>query len=357
MSDKHVYTTDGKVKLFSRDEEVNIKLGKIIGDKFIQYRKRWDAVNRFELVTEFPLFLQLDMNQNCNLSCCQCIKSTPELENKYYGDNKKALSWETFKEIIHEAQEYDCPSFSPSGINEPLLMKDLEKYLKYAQDHGFLDIIINTNGTLLTEERSKKLLDSGLTRIRFSIDAATPETYEKIRKRGNYYEVIKNIERFLSLKESKGYKLPITGTNFCKISLNEHETNDFLNYWVEKVDQVTIQTFAPLVSSEKFLNYYPSDQMGIGDKLKVFKCPQPFQRINIRNYDIMPCCTFFDSRLKIGNLESDSIYKVWNGEAINQLRDLHKRGDYFKSAICKTCVNLSYPKKLLNKYINNFEKF
>lgn len=341
MSKEHIYTTDGRVKHYSKDEEINEKLGKIIGDKFIRYRKEWDAVNRFELVTEFPLFLQLDMNQNCNLRCCQCIKKSSEFMAKIYG--KETLSWNDYKNIIHEGQEYGCPSISPCGINEPLLMKDLEKYLKYAHDHGFIDIMINTNGTLLSEERSKNILDAGLTRIRFSIDAATQETYLRIRNRGNYQGVIKNIERFLELKKIRGYDLPITGVNFCKISINEHETDKFLKYWEKKVDMVTIQTFAPPVSSKEFSKYYPSAQIGTGDKLKDFKCPQPFQRLVIRNYDITPCCSL-DSKLKIGNLKTDSIYKIWHSETMNQLRELHKRGEYFKSDICKECVNLFYPK-------------
>ena len=30
---------------------------KIIGKKFVEYRKKWDAVNRMEMITDFPMFL------------------------------------------------------------------------------------------------------------------------------------------------------------------------------------------------------------------------------------------------------------------------------------------------------------
>ena len=53
------YTTDGKVTLLSNEEDINIKLAKIIGPKFTKYREDWDKANRMELVTEFPLFLHL----------------------------------------------------------------------------------------------------------------------------------------------------------------------------------------------------------------------------------------------------------------------------------------------------------
>ena len=45
------YSTDGKVRHFSTEKDINIKLGEIIGKKFVDYRKVWDAANNFEIVT------------------------------------------------------------------------------------------------------------------------------------------------------------------------------------------------------------------------------------------------------------------------------------------------------------------
>ncbi len=97
---------------------------------------------------------------------------------------------------------------------EPLLIKDFEKYIEYCSKKGFKDIMINTNASAMTERRAKTILDAGLTRIRFSIDAATKDTFEKIRVGGRYKQVINNIHRFLDIKERYGYKLPITGVSF-----------------------------------------------------------------------------------------------------------------------------------------------
>ena len=54
-----LYTTDGKVKHFSTEDDINIKLGKIIGPRFVEYRKLWDKVEKEQIVTEFPLFLHI----------------------------------------------------------------------------------------------------------------------------------------------------------------------------------------------------------------------------------------------------------------------------------------------------------
>ena len=81
-----------------------------------------------------------------------------------------------------------------------------------------VDIMLNNNGSALTEKRSQQLLDSGLTRLRFSLDAIDNETYAKVRVGSIHMDrVKKNIETFLNLKEKGGYKLPIVGVSFCKL--------------------------------------------------------------------------------------------------------------------------------------------
>jgi len=348
MSKEHIYTTDGRVRHLSQNEDVNTKLARIIGEKFIKYREKWNAANKFELETEFPLFLQLDLNQSCNFKCVHCMQRYPKYFKKYYRD-QKPLSWQRYQRIILESEEYNCPSLTLCGINEPLLIPDFEEYIKYAHKHGFIDIMINTNAALLTEERSRSILDCGLTRLRFSLDAASPESYAKIRGRNDYGQTIKNIERFLQLKEAGGYELPITGANFCKLSLNEYEANKFIEFWKNKVDMATIQTFAPLVPEDELNGLYPTDQFGKKERLEQFKCAQPFQRVIIRSYEVYPCC-FFDAGLKIGDLKTDTIYRAWHSGKMNTIRELQRTGQYKKNKICKVCANLFFPqKRTINK--------
>ena len=84
MENKKSYTTDGKVKHLSSEEDINVKLGKIIGEKFVNYRKTWDAANKFQIVTDFPLFLHVDMNQVCNYRCPHCIIAYKDEVDEYY---------------------------------------------------------------------------------------------------------------------------------------------------------------------------------------------------------------------------------------------------------------------------------
>ena len=332
---EHQYTTDGKVIHKSKNEEINKKLEKLIGKKFKKYRKLWTDVHKFKIITDFPLFLQIQPNMICNYKCPHCLMGQPALKKKYYD---KGINFITFQRIVLEGEEHDCPSISPQGWNEPLAIKDLEKYIKFASDHGFIDIMLNTNGSLLTKDRAKKLLDSGLTRIRFSLDAVTSETYKKVRFSDEYDKVIENIDNFIELRDLMGYKLPVIGVSFCKISKNEHELDKFFDFWVDKVDLVTSQTFIPPIVDPIYNEFYPSGNNNCDAIPDQFSCPQPFERVFIHHSQIYPCCYYSDASLKIGDLNKDTIFKAWNGKKATDLRKILRKGQYRDNETCKKCV-------------------
>ena len=343
MDNNKSYTTDGKVKHLSTEEDINIKLGKIIGQKFVNYRKTWDAANNFETVTDFPLFLHVDMNQVCNYRCPHCIIAYKDEVDAYYEG--KYLNFEDFKKIVDEGSEHGCPSISPQGNNEPFLIKDLHKYINYAYKKGFIDIMLNNNASALTRRRSQEALGSGLTRMRFSLDAFTQETYSKVRVGSlPLKKVIKNIDEFLELKEKGNYKLPITGVSFVKMKQNEHELDDFINFWKNKVDMVSIQTFTPPTQNlDKYKKFYATDQLMESEAITEFKCVQPFQRVVISNQTIAPCCVNFNKDITIGKLGVDTIHEAWHSKKMNEIRNLHKEGKFYLDKTCKDCVNLIFP--------------
>ena len=85
---KNKYTTDGKVVHLSTEDDINNKIAKVLGQKFVDYRKKWDLANKLELVTEFPLFLHIELNQTCNYKCPHCIIGNPDEVEKLYNKKK-----------------------------------------------------------------------------------------------------------------------------------------------------------------------------------------------------------------------------------------------------------------------------
>lgn len=171
-----------------------------------------------------------------------CVHGHPELiaEHGYPDEMDFAL----YRKIIDEASDYECPSLAVNNINEPLMARDIVERIRYAADHGFADIMMNTNALLMTERVSERLLDSGLTRLLVSMDAHSEETYGKIRLASNFTKVMANVERFLELRAKRNVKLPILRISMVRLAQNEHEVDAFVEFWRDRADYIAIQEFA-----------------------------------------------------------------------------------------------------------------
>jgi radical SAM protein with 4Fe4S-binding SPASM domain len=221
-----------------------------------------------------------------------------------------------------------------NNTEEPLLGKGKAiDRIKAAKDHGFIDIMMNTNGVLLNEKISNDIIDSGLTRLLIGFDGNSKETYEKVRVGANYDQVKANIEKFLSIRKKRNSKLPLVRLSFVVTEVNKHEVVDFYEYWKDKVDYVAFQDYiVPPVENPDLLT------LENNIKNESFDCDEPWNRLTIRaNGDVLPCCSFWGYYLPINNVFKDSIYNIWNGGEINNLRDSFVTQQL--NDTCKKCLN------------------
>ena len=99
-----------------------------------------------------------------------------------------------------------------------------------------MDLMINTHGNRLDEEKIKRLVDCGVDRIIISVDGATKSTYESIRVRGKYDKLVHNINTLLDYRQKKGTAKPLIRLQFVKQQENIHEYDLIRKQWKDKVD-------------------------------------------------------------------------------------------------------------------------
>ena len=122
---------------------------------------------------------QWDINNECNLNCKHCRVSEK-------NDNEK-LSLKEAKNLLAECWYNGITMLNLSG-GEPFLRNDIFEILDYAQK--FEDIVITTNGTLLNDEKCKKLSTYKNIKLSISLDGLE-ETHDKFRrKKGAFKKVI-----------------------------------------------------------------------------------------------------------------------------------------------------------------------
>lgn len=305
----------------------NLEWPKHRSERYWEYRKKWEDYPKSGYVSDFPLCLDIETTNICNLRCGMCPR-TIQIDNGTYVDIG-TMDMGLYKKIIDEGGENGLYSIKLQYLGEPLLDKYICERIKYAKDHGVEDVAFNTNATELTEEMSHNLLEAGIDGIYFSVDSMDADTFNKIRPGSDFHIVINNIKNFMKIKnESGNYKHVQTRVSMTVMPANQHEVEPFKKYWLPIVGQVGFGEWVEHSSTAgEIIDYNPD-----------FVCSQPFQRMFIM-YDgvCTPCCVDDARGYVVGEMGNSSVKEVWHGEAYQKLRESHLSHNYRDIEICKRC--------------------
>ena len=342
MDLKNVTSDDISKKLSTAKMELReAELKRIYGKRWDDYRERFKNARDFKDTGDFPLYIMLEQTYKCNLACPTCVQGHESYRGKY--SFKGGMSWDLYQRIVLEGEEHGLPSISTHNNDEPLLVKDLSRRIKFARDHGVMDVIMTTNGLLFTKDKIHEIIDSGVTRILFSIDAATEETYNIVRPRRNkkHLEGIEKVrwavEEAVRYRDAMGLKLPIIRVALVVNSHNQHEIYDFIKEWIDIVDYVDIQCL--LLGG--ILHYDDGLSPNIGEKVEDYRCNSPWGRMVIRgNGDAIICENFQGADTIIGNVNEQSIHSIFNSDLNRRLRGDCKTGNYKEPACIECAANI-----------------
>lgn len=326
-----VRSTSDKLKFkdYTKHGDIDKYIAEHVGIAWTEYRQKWKNATTLKEFYHFPLYITLEQHFKCNYSCIMCYHS--DKKQKDLLNHKQRLSRNDMIKIINEISKLGTPSLCMNAGNEPLMDKDIWKWVKYAKQQGILDVFMTTNGSLLTEDMAKKLIDAGLTQIRVSIDAFTPETYKKIRGH-DLEKVKKNVLNLIELRDKKGSFFPMIRVSFVEMKINIHEFESFRDYWKKLVDYVSIQRFTPVNLKPEMLRLTPERPIH-----KKTVCSMPFCMLYIRGDGETYPCGRIEYGSSIGNIKYNSIYEMWNGEKLNNIRELLIDLKYKELPGCNDC--------------------
>lgn len=120
-----------------------------------------------------PVDLVIQVSTVCNLRCVMCPHG---LETVDRPSHMPLAVLERLQTFIAAAARMIV-----SGLGEPLLAPAFWRLVEGCAGREEVFIRANSNAQLVTAESARRLLDSGLKEISFSLDAATPATYARIR--------------------------------------------------------------------------------------------------------------------------------------------------------------------------------
>ena len=265
----------------------------------------------------------METTSACQLRCIMCARDSAL--NKGTLKIGQMEEWLALKIIDEVAEVNPKARLWFCYFGEPTISKQIWKRIRIAKDKGIENTIINSNGNLLTPGACDQLIQSGLDEIYIGLDAATPETYAKVRVRGDYNKVVENIHYLL---KHKGENLKVT-VQFGVYAENEHELEAFKKYWTDLGVPVFVR---PKLT---WLGYLPEHNPTHENR---YPCPWILDSLPIYYNGLVPYCICdWDNRMPVGDNRKQSIGEVWQG-ALRKWQNLHLAGRFDElPPFCRQC--------------------
>jgi sulfatase maturation enzyme AslB (radical SAM superfamily) len=168
-----------------------------------------------------PHTLQIANSGKCNLKCIMCQQHDNIIKNDHL------LNERLFSKIITEILP-DISILSMAESGEVLFNPYSRKFLQSLSSASYplLKIELFTNGTLFTPKLWESIRHNRYDSIIVSIDAASKDTYEKIRRNGNWDILRRNLEFISELRRQNVFQS--FSINFIVMKSNYQEMKAFV---------------------------------------------------------------------------------------------------------------------------------
>lgn len=285
-----------------------------------------------------PIRLWIELTNVCNLNCVMCLsKSIPKGERGF-------MDFDLYKKVIDEAADFVYDIYLHHR-GESLLHPDVFKMIKYAKKRN-ISTRLHTNATLLNEEKSFLLLNSGLDFLSFSFDGYDEETYENIRRGGGFERTLANIVRFLKMKKNKKKNSPFTVLTV--IDFSSKEKGNLTREKKKKKQFLSHFNSAPLDAlrirrPHNWGGEYRVNEGSLNHGLLLRFVPCTFlwyALVIFWDGTVLPCPQDFFGKLALGNVNQNSLVELWNSKKEKFLRENMTRNDYKVLSSCNKCDRL-----------------
>jgi len=174
------------------------------------------GVNAMRALGYRYMVIRMDTINLCNLRCKMCYYSSD------YHRKKEEMDLPLFRRIAE--QVFPKTRFLYlSCATEPTLNKQFASFVRTAGEYKVPFTSFCTNGQLLREDVIQACIETKTSEIIFSVDGATAETYEEIRRGGKWGRLLEKLDLLASMKHRSKAAKPVTRINFTCMLSNIHE--------------------------------------------------------------------------------------------------------------------------------------
>jgi len=294
------------------------------------------------ILNPYPTGIEIEVTTRCGLRCIMC-------EHTYWNEPKRDMSYEQFVGIIEQFPNLRWIGLT--GIGEGSLHKDFNRMLGYLKERGILIDFFNTLN-FVSKKDLKYWMSLPVNRLDVSIDAATEDTYEKVRVGGTYQRVIDNIAYLFECKGTTtvGFHYIIGKYNIGEVlqfidlinalrqGKKTHIRYTRILHKFREVESSYIEIPKELQKKvEK-----KGQEVGIeiswnadvpATKPPVKRCLEFFEPFIFVTGHVIPCCAGneangreYQKETALGNILETPFPKIWAGKEYSELRKQIRKG-------------------------------
>ncbi len=291
------------------------------------------------MVSALPRSLYLETTNRCDSKCQTCIRTFHSLEPP--ADL-------TLRQVTALAEQFPVlERVVLHGIGEPLLNREIFEIVAYLKTRAET-VLFNSDAISLTAARALKLIESELDEFRVLMDAATRETYQKLRGVDRFDLVVANVRQLIEFTASRAnlqellafvrlaadlgvdevyvQRLVFNGLGLAtaenalhgQLRQQERELLDEAERLAGTLG-VTLRASGLTTPLASFSGAVPNSRPWAG-------CQRPWTLSYVTaNGNVLPCCISpWVARnyqaLILGNALVDSFADIWNGERYREFR-------------------------------------
>ena len=282
------------------------------------------AGRKMQKFGNIPFRVQIENTNVCTGNCVFCPHKTMKRKTGI-------MDIDLTRRIIDECKDLGINYVTTYGFGEPLLDPHFFGRTEYAKSKQISRVTTNTNAMYLNNEKAGRILESGLDEVYVSLDAATEETYKRIRPGLSFEMVEQNVLNLVEKKKKRNSRKPQIILSFVESSINKHEARQYIKKWKDKVDNISISTMHNWTGAIQ-----RNSNNSSGSRRDA--CRLLWTDMIVRwNGDVSLCCHDYENRIVLGNVNSNTIEEIWSGEKLRKIREWHKDGCFHKIHICEKC--------------------
>jgi sulfatase maturation enzyme AslB (radical SAM superfamily) len=263
-----------------------------------------------------PEIVQIESTNICNAKCTFCPRD--EMHRR-----QGVMSFDLFRKIVDECADLGISHVRVHNYGEPFIDKRLVEKVRYAKEKGIREVGMISNGSLITEDVARGMIEAGLDAINISVDASGREVFERTRVGLKYDKVIANIERLVRIRTELGKRRPKLILSFVRQN-NSADEQAFIEHWkgiADKIHITDLHNWAGTLNDRSDVDY---------------PCYRPWLTFTVLwDGRVSLCCADFDGRNVLGDLNTSSIQQIWNAEPYRDVRRQHLVSG--GPDICRSC--------------------